>query len=318
MDASSQHHQFYPPISPFSHGLLPVGGRHELYYEQSGNPSGVPVVFLHGGPGGGTNGSHRRFFDPAHYHIILFDQRGSGRSRPYADITENTTGHLIEDMETLRDHLDLERWIVFGGSWGSTLAIAYGVTHPKRCLAFVLRGVFLARAQELDWFLSGMRTIYPDAFVDFEQALPEDERPGLLDNYYKRLISTNENIHIPVANAWNRYESACSQLIPPESSGGGGSIGLALARIEAHYFVNQMFLADQPLLERMDQIAHLPARIIQGRYDIVCPIATAFELSQKWDNAHLTIIPDAGHSAMEPGIKSALIEAMEDLKSLGN
>ncbi len=316
MDASTRRHQFYPPLSPFNHGMLRVDPRHELYFEQSGNPNGVPVVFLHGGPGGGVNDSHRRYFDPDHYHIVLFDQRGSGRSLPFASIADNTTDHLIADMETLRHHLNIERWMVFGGSWGSTLAIAYGVTHPERCLAFILRGVFLARPQELDWFLSGMRTIFPEAYAEFERALPENEHDNLLENYYRRLSNDQIDIHLSAANAWNRYESGCSQLIPITSPRNMGAAGLALARIEAHYFINGMFLTGNPLLGRLDKITHLPAAIIQGRYDIVCPPTTAFELADKWDNAELTIVSDAGHSAMEPGTKSALIEAMERFKSL--
>jgi proline iminopeptidase len=220
-------------------------------------------------------------------------------------------------MEILRQHLNIGRWMVFGGSWGSTLAIAYGIEHPQRCLAFILRGIFLARQQELDWFLSGMRTIFPEAFLAFENALPVNERTDILDNYYHRLSNPDADIHLPAANAWNRYETDCSQLIPNPSTGGMGMAGLALARIEAHYFVNKMFLTKKPLLEHLHKITHLPAAIIQGRYDIVCPMETAFELSQKWDNASLNIIPNAGHSAMEPGIRTALIEAMENFKSLG-
>jgi len=316
MDASRLHHEFYPPIQPFDHGMLRVDERHELYWEQSGNPNGVAVIFLHGGPGGGTNSSHRRFFDPSHYRIILFDQRGCGRSRPFADISDNTTDHLVSDMETLRQHLGIQRWMVFGGSWGSTLAIAYGVAHPERCQAFILRGVFLARPQELDWFMSGVRTVFPEAYAAFEGAMPEAEQDNLLENYHRRLTSTEPAINVPAADAWNRYESACSQLAPSASLGAMGSAGLALARIEAHYFINNMFLAENPLLDRLHRITHLPAAIIQGRYDMVCPIITAYELAQTWENADLTIVPDAGHSAMEPGTRSALVEAMERLKSL--
>ncbi len=316
MDASSQRREFYPSINPYDHGMLAVDDQHQLYWEQSGNPDGVPVVFLHGGPGGGCNGSHRRFFDPGHYRIILFDQRGCGRSKPFAGTTDNTTDHLIADLEILRRHLDINRWMVFGGSWGSTLAIAYGVTHPDRCLAFILRGVFLARQQELDWFLSGIRTVFPDAYAALEAALPENERGALLQNYHRRLTDQEAATNLPAANAWNRYESDCSQLIPAKSSGAIGTAGLALARIEAHYFINDMFLADKPLLERLDAITHLPAAIIQGRYDMVCPMTTAYELAEMWPNATLNIVPDAGHSAMEPGTRSALVGAMEGFKSL--
>jgi len=316
MDASRPRDELYPPIVPFDHGVLQVDDRHHLYWEQSGNMKGIPVVFLHGGPGGGVNSTHRRFFDPMHYHIILFDQRGCGRSKPFADITDNTTDHLIADIESLRRHLKIDRWMVFGGSWGSTLALAYGVTHPDRCISFILRGVFLARARELDWFLTGVQTVYPDAYAKFINALPEEERGDVLQNYYRRLTNSDPAVHLPAANAWNRYESDCSQLIPSTSTGSMGTAGLALARIEAHYFVNKMFLENTPLMEYLPAISHLPAIIVQGRYDMVCPMATAYELASGWDKAELTIVPDAGHSAMEPGTRSALIRAMEQFKSL--
>jgi len=316
MDASSQRREFYPPTNPYEHGMLQVDQRHQLYWEQSGNPDGVPVVFLHGGPGGGTNSAHRRFFDPRHYRIILFDQRGAGRSKPFAEIADNTTDHLIADMESLRRHLSIDRWMVFGGSWGSTLAIAYGVTHPDRCLAFILRGVFLARQQELDWFLSGIHTVFPEAYQAFEKALPDDERGAVLENYHRRLISPDPSINVPAANAWNRYESECSQLIPASSASVMGTAGLALARIEAHYFINNVFLPENALIDRLSAIKHLPAAVIQGRYDMVCPMVSAYDLVQNWPGAKLTIVADAGHSAMEPGTRSALIDAMELFKSI--
>jgi len=316
MDAYATRREFYPPIEPYTHGMLRADETHELYWEQSGNPDGVPVIFLHGGPGGGTNGLHRRFFDPDHYRIILFDQRGCGRSKPFANITDNTTGHLVDDIETLRRHLQIESWIVFGGSWGSTLAIAYGLAHPAHCLAFVIRGIFLGRAKELDWFLGNMQTIFPEALEAFRGFLPEAERNDVLVNYHRRLTDEDSNVHLPAANAWNRFESACSLLVPRESSGSMGVAGLALARIEAHYFINNMFLANTPLLERIDLLGDIPATIVQGRYDMVCPMISAYELSQVWTNSSLNVIADAGHSAMEPGIRSALIDAMDGFRSL--
>jgi len=316
MDAYATRREFYPAIEPFGHGMLQVDETHELYWEQSGNPDGVPVVFLHGGPGGGTNGLHRRFFDPDHYRIVLFDQRGCGRSKPFASLKNNTTDHLVDDIETLRRHLEIGRWIIFGGSWGSTLAIAYGLSHPARCLAFVIRGIFLGRAQELDWFLGGMRTVFPEALEALANFLPEAERGDVLASYHRRLTDEDPAIHLPAANAWNRFESECSLLIPRETSGSMGAAGLALARIEAHYFINAMFLENTPLLERIDLIRDIPATIVQGRYDMVCPMTSAYELSKVWTSSSLNVIADAGHSAMEPGIRSALIDAMDGFKSL--
>lgn len=316
MDASSRLREFYPPVNPFNHGALQVSDVHELYWEQSGNPAGVPVVFLHGGPGGGCNSSHRRFFDPNHYRIILFDQRGCGRSKPFAEVKDNTTNSLVSDLEQLRRHLVIDKWIVFGGSWGSTLALAYGTTFPGSCLGFVLRGVFLARPEELDWFLYGMQTIFPEAFNAFKAALPEEEHDNLLGNFYRRLMDPEATVNLPAANAWNKYESECSQLIPARSTGVMGSAGLALARIEAHYFINDMFLSDSPLLNRLNKVIHLPCTIVQGRYDMVCPMKSAFDLHENWPGSTLDVVADAGHSAMEPGTKSALINAMESFKSL--
>jgi proline iminopeptidase len=311
MDVQAPHTDLFPEISPYAHGMLKVDGRHTLYWELSGNPKGKAVVFLHGGPGAGTLPVHRRFFDPDHYRIVVFDQRGAGRSTPAADISDNTTAHLIEDMETLRRHLGIERWLVFGGSWGACLAIAYGIAYPERCAGFVLRGVFLGRQRELDWFLHGMGTIFPEARRAFTDFLPADERGDVANAYHQRLTSPDAAIHRPAAQAWGRYENACSVLVP-KFNGGGAS--LALARIESHYFKNAMFMAENHLLDNLDRIRHLPAAIVQGRYDVVCPIVTADELARAWPDAEMTVVPDAGHAAMETGIRTALVTATERFK----
>ena len=306
----------YPRIEPFGQGYLDVSGGHRIYWEQSGNPDGVPVVFLHGGPGAGSNPSHRRFFDPDHYRIVIFDQRGAGRSTPFGSTEENTTQALISDMEALRGHLGIDTWFVFGGSWGSTLALAYGVAHPDRCRGFALRGIFLGRKAEVDWFLYGMKLIYPEAWRRFSSYLPEAERGDILGAYHKRLMDPDPAVHRPAAETWSQFESACSTLHHNEAGGGGGSGrgALSLARMEAHYFVNDVFMPEGHLLENLDRISHLPCVIVQGRYDMVCPIATADELARAWPDATYVIVPDAGHSAMEPGIRSALVKAMDGFR----
>jgi len=288
-----------------------------MYWEVSGNPCGIPAVFLHGGPGAGSTPDHRRFFDPEAYRIVLFDQRGSGRSKPAGEIAANTTAHLVGDIECLRKHLDVDRWLVFGGSWGSTLALAYGQAHPDRCLGFVLRGIFLGRPRELEWFLYGMRTVFPEAWREFVRDIPEEERGDLLEAFHRRLTDPAPEIHMAAANSWSSYEGACSTLRPTslgstrrEPSQGA----LNLARIEAHYFVNGIFIGPEELLGRIDRIRHLPCVIVQGRYDMVCPIVTADELAQAWPEAQYVIVPDAGHSAWEPGILSALVRATDTMK----
>jgi proline iminopeptidase len=237
----------FPEISPYASGMLAVDGRHTIYWEQSGNPEGVPVVFLHGGPGAGSAPVHRRFFDPQFYRIVVFDQRGCGRSMPLGELQDNTTGHLVADMEKLRTHLGIPGWLLFGGSWGSTLALAYGLTHPERATGFILRGIFLGARPEIDWFLHGMRTIFPEAWREFAEHLPVDERSDLLGNYYRRLIDRNPDLHRPAARAWSRYEAACSTLYPtvraPFETDHGG-FALALSRIEAHYFANGTFVPE--------------------------------------------------------------------------
>ena len=287
-----------------------------MYWEQSGNPTGEPVIFLHGGPGAGVSPIHRRFFDPHHYRIICFDQRGAGRSRPFADLTNNTTQHLIEDIEQLRQHLGVDKWLIFGGSWGTALGLAYGLEHLERCRGFIFRGIFLARRKELDWFLGGMRMIFPEAWRTFQEFLPAAERQTVLDSYYARLINPDPEVHQPAAQSWSRYENSCSNLLVQSRNGGGGQSALGLARIEAHYFKHHMFFEDGIPLDRIDKIRSKPGFIIQGRYDVVCPITSADELSLAWPEADYAIIPDAGHSALEPGIRSALIEATETYRSL--
>jgi proline iminopeptidase len=309
--------ELFPEITPYETGILPLDGDHVMYWEQSGNPNGAPVLFLHGGPGAGTTPTHRRFFDPDHYRIVLFDQRGAGRSTPNASIEDNTTGHLIADIERLRESLGIEQWLVFGGSWGSTLALAYAQAHTKRCRGLILRGIFLCGAEEVDWFLYGMGRFFPEAWRNFATAMPEDERGDLLSAYRRRLESPDPEVHVPAARAWAAYEATCSTLRPngdavAAMSDPAGS--LALARLEAHYLAHQVFLEDGGLLANIDAMRHLPGVIVQGRYDMVCPPATADRLAEAWPEARFEIIPDAGHSALEPGIRAALLEATETMK----
>lgn len=310
----------YPDIIPFRIGELVLDELHTMYFEESGNPDGVPVVFLHGGPGSGANASHRRFFDPKYYRIIIFDQRGAGRSKPLGEIKNNTTPLLIEDMERLRRHLGLENWFVFGGSWGSTLAISYAEFHPQRVRGLALRGIFLCRKSEIDWFLYGLKELAPEAWRTFSNYIPEGERHDLLEAYYKRLIHADPNVHMPAAHAWSLYEGSCSTLLPSletTQSFSRDTVALGLARMEAHYFSNGIFLPENFLLENVGRIRKIPTFIVQGRYDLICPIRSADDLSQAWPEARYQIIPDAGHSAMEAGTRSALVEGMERFKELG-
>ena len=307
----------FPALEPTRKGMLALDAHHTMYWEESGNPRGIPVVFLHGGPGAGCSPAYRRFFDPGYYRIILFDQRGAGRSTPHADTRNNATPLLVADMERLRRHLGVARWLVFGGSWGSTLALAYGQAHPERCLGFVLRGVFLGRRREVEWFLRGMGTVFPEAFRDFVSLIPEGERDDLLTAYHRRLTSVDPRIHLPAARAWSRYESACSTLravAQTASAANPDRSALSLARIEAHYFANDLFLAEGQLLHDIGRIRHLPATIVQGRYDMICPIVTADELAGAWPGSRYVVVEDAGHSAMEPGIRAALVSATETAK----
>jgi proline iminopeptidase len=303
----------FPEIEPYASGRMPLDARHTMYWETSGNPDGIPVVFLHGGPGSGASPSHRRFFDPARYRIVIFDQRGSGRSTPLGAIEDNTTPLLIDDIELLRRHLEVERWLVFGGSWGSTLALAYGEAHPDRCLGFVLRGIFLCRPSEIEWFLYGMRNVFPDIWRNFAEFIPAAERDDLLGAYRKRLEDPDPAVHLPAARTWSLYEGACSTLMPSEDAMrhfGDDGVALGLARIEAHYFAHDIFLPRNSLVDNVGLIRHLPCVIVQGRYDMVCPAVSAFDLNAAWPEAELIVVPDAGHSAWEPGIRARLVTAV--------
>jgi proline iminopeptidase len=305
--------ELFPEIEPYESGRMRLDARHTMYWEASGNPDGIPVVFLHGGPGSGASPSHRRFFDPARYRIVIFDQRGSGRSAPLGAIEDNTTPLLIADIERLRQHLGIERWLIFGGSWGSTLALAYGEAHPDRCLGFVLRGIFLCRPSEIEWFLYGMRSVFPDVWRNFAEYIPAVERDDLLAAYRRRLEDPDPAVHLPAARTWSLYEGACSTLMPSEDAMkhfGDDGVALGLARIEAHYFAHDIFLPRDSLLANVGRIRHLPCVIVQGRYDMVCPAVSAFDLKAAWPEAELIVIPDAGHSAWEPGIRARLVAAV--------
>ncbi len=275
--------ELFPAIEPHRTGMLELDATHVMYWELSGNADGVPAVFLHGGPGAGATPAHRRFFDPAHYRIIIFDQRGAGRSKPLGELKDNTTAHLVADIERLRQHLGVERWLVFGGSWGSTLGLAYAEAHPERCLGLVLRGIFLCRKREIDWFLQGLRTIFPEAWRKFAEFLPQAERGDLLASYRRRLTDPDPAVHMPAARAWSTYEGACSTLLPsPETVAEfrEDRMALGLARIEAHYFANGIFMKEGALLENAGRLAGIPAMIVQGRYDVVGPVVTADELAR--------------------------------------
>jgi proline iminopeptidase len=312
---------FYPEIEPYEQGMLAVSPVHTLYYEQSGNPEGVPVVFLHGGPGGGTTPDYRRFFDPEAYRIVLFDQRGSGQSTPHANLEENTTWHLVADIERIREQLGIESWVVFGGSWGSTLALAYAQTHPERTRALVLRGIFLCRPKEIRWFYQeGASAIYPDAWEHYVKVIPEAERADMLGAFHRRLTSEDEAVRLEAARAWSIWEGSTSKLYPDQdfiAHYADPQFALAFARIECHYFMNNAFFGtDNYLIENVGRIRHIPAVIVQGRYDVVCPLMSAWELHRAWPEADLQIIPDAGHSALEPGTRSALIEATDRFRTV--
>jgi proline iminopeptidase len=306
----------YPPLEPFDSGRLRVSTVHEIAYEQSGNPNGKPVVFLHGGPGGGTSPAMRRFFHPGHYRVVLFDQRGCGRSTPAASLEENTTWDLVADIEKLRVHLGLERWQVFGGSWGSTLALAYAQKHPERVTELVLRGIFLLRRQEIEWFYQrGASALFPDQWEPFWNHIPAAERGDMVKAYHARLTSTDRDVRLAAARLWAGWEGATSKLLHDPALQGHyeeDEFALAFARIEAHYFVNRGFMkADDQLLRNVRKIRRIPGVIVQGRYDVVCPIRSAWDLHRAWPEAKLVIVPNAGHSMTEPGIRSALIEETE-------
>ena len=308
----------YPDLEPFNTGRLKVSPVHELYYEESGNPKGKPVVFLHGGPGGGTEPKHRRYFDPAAYRIVLLDQRGCGRSTPFASLQDNTTWDLVSDIELVRTKLGIEKWQVFGGSWGSTLALAYAETHPERVTELVLRGIFLLRKEEIRWFYQeGSSWIFPDAWKDYLAHIPEEERGDLLHAYYKRLTSTDPAVQSAAAKVWSVWEGRTSCLIPNAeliARTAGDEFALAFARIESHYFVNDGWLTNgRELLApaNIAKIRTISGVIVQGRYDVVCPAKSAWDLHTAWPEAELKIVPDAGHAASEPGIVHELISATD-------
>lgn len=308
----------YAPVDVRIQGMLPVSALHSVYFEESGNPDGIPVVFVHGGPGAGTEPTHRRFFDPKRYRIVLFDQRGSGRSTPHAELRENTTWDLVADMERIRVHLGIEKWAVFGGSWGSTLALAYAETHPERVLGLVLRGIFLLRDKEIDWFYQGgAHMLFPDAWEDYLAPIPGEERGDLVAAYYKRLTSEDPEVRLAAARAWSIWEARTSKLLVSEDlvrKYDDAPFALAFARIECHYFVHRgFFQRDDQLLAGASKLRDIPGWIVQGRYDVVCPMTSAWELHRAWPEAKLTIVPDAGHSAFEPGIEAALVAATDEL-----
>jgi proline iminopeptidase len=313
--------EFYPEISPYRVGTLKVSNLHEISFEEVGNPKGQPIVFLHGGPGGGINSDHRRYFDPEHYRVVLFDQRGCGQSKPFAELRENTTWDLVEDIEKIRRHLGIETWMVFGGSWGSTLALAYAVTHPERVKALVLRGIFLCRPSEIKWFYQeGASHIFPDVWEKYRDHIPAEERHDFVKAYHRRLTSDDEKTRLEAARVWSQWEMATSYLIPKMSAVEemeDPARALPFARIECHYFINNAFFSTPNyLLDHVAKIRKIPGVIVQGRYDVVCPATSAWDLHRAWPESELVLVPDAGHSASEPGIRSALIEATDRFRAL--
>ncbi len=303
----------FPAINPDSQFHFRVSDLHELYVEECGNPEGIPIVFIHGGPGASCEPAHRRYFDPEKYRIILFDQRGSGKSRPHASLEQNTTQDLIADMEKIRQHLDIDAWVLFGGSWGSTLALAYAEDHPERVLGLILRGVFLCRAQDIHWFYQkGTSRLFPEAWKAFIHPIPEAERDNLVTAYYGRLTSENELERMAAAKAWSIWEGSTATLRPNHAVldyFADPHIALSIARIECHYFVNQCFFTENQLLQNVYKIKHIPGFIVHGRYDVICPIDQSFELHALWPESQLKIIPDAGHAVSESGITQALVDS---------
>jgi len=306
----------YPPLLPFSEEKIRVSSLHEIYVEQSGNPQGRPVIFCHGGPGGATEAKHRQLFNPEKYRIILFDQRGCGKSTPYACLEENTTHHLIADMEKIREHLKVDKWQVFGGSWGSTLALAYALHHPERVQELILRGIFLLRKSEINWFYQeGASWIFPDAWKNYLEFIPEGEREDLLKAYHRRINSPDKQLALNACKEWSLWEGRTSKLFPDESfieGYGADEFALAFAKIESHYFINRGFFEEDGwLLKNAPRLKNIPGFIIQGRYDVVCPMKSAWDLHQAWPESKLVILPDSGHSAFERGIARALVEATD-------
>ena len=307
--------QLYPVIEPYKVHHVPVSDGHTLYVEECGTAAGLPAVFLHGGPGAGCESYHRQFFDPAAYRIVLFDQRGCGRSTPHASLQGNTTRALIEDIETLRQQLGIDRWVVFGGSWGSTLALAYAETHPERVLGLVLRGIFLCRPRDIHWFYQeGASFLLPDQWQDFLQPIPEDERHDMVSAYYRRLTGGDEVAMMAAAKAWSIWEGRSSTLLPRRAvvdHFADSKTALSLARIECHYFMNNSFMQSDQLLADAERLVDIHGVIVHGRYDVVCPLEQAWLLHQAWPESRLEVIQDAGHSATEPGIVDALVTATD-------
>lgn len=313
--------ELYPPIDPFATHRLKVSDLHEIHVEEAGTRGAQPVIFVHGGPGGGIEDHYRRYFDPERYHIVLFDQRGCGQSTPHACLEENTTWDLVADMERIREHLGIEKWVVFGGSWGSTLSLAYAQTHPDRVKGLVLRGIFLLRPEEIRWFYQeGASAIYPDAWEHYVAPIPEDERDDLVAAFYRRLTSDDPEVRREAARAWSVWEGSTSKLFPDEGlmeRFGGDEFAAAFARIECHYFTHGGFF-DHPdqILDNVDIVRQIPTVIVQGRYDVVCPMMTAWELHRRWPEADFQVVTDAGHSASEPGITDRLIRATDRFADL--
>ena len=305
----------YPPLGTNATYELSVGDGHRLYVEESGRPDGIPALFLHGGPGAGCESAHRRFFDPERYRIVLFDQRGCGRSAPHAVLESNTTWDLVADIERIRERLGIERWLVFGGSWGSTLALAYAQTHPERVLALVVRGIFLCRDEEIRWFYQeGANWVFPDYWRDFLAPIAPQERDDLLGAYHRRLTGENELARMAAAKAWSIWEGRTATLLANpdiQAHFADPHLALSLARIECHYFVNHAFFRPNQLLEDAGRLAGIPGVIVQGRYDLICPMRSAWDLHRAWPGSELRVVPDAGHSAFEPGIRMALVAATD-------
>jgi proline iminopeptidase len=310
-------HHFFPAITPYATHRLKVDPPHELYVEECGNPQGLPVCFLHGGPGAGCEETHRRFFDPEIYRIVLFDQRGAGRSTPHASLEHNTTQHLVADIESIREYLGIDKWVVFGGSWGSTLGLVYAEMHPQHILGLILRGIFLCRPWEIRWFYQeGAHRLFPDYWEEFVAPIPPQERGDLLRAHYQRLTGDDEIARMASAKAWSLWEGKTLTLTPNKNvveHFGSPHVALSLARIEAHFFAHDTFLRPNQILEDAHRLHGIPGIIVHGRYDVVCPVQNAWDLHRAWPAAQLHIIPDAGHSALEPGITSALVNATIDM-----
>ncbi|MBR32473.1 MAG: prolyl aminopeptidase [Spirochaetaceae bacterium] len=309
----------FPEIQPYNSFRLKVDSLHEIYVEEVGNPAGKPVLFVHGGPGGGITEKHRRYFDPDAYRVVLFDQRGAGRSTPYASLEQNTTWDLVEDMETIRKHLGIEEWMLFGGSWGSTLSLAYATKHPESITDMILRGIFLCRDEEIQWFYQqGADRIFPEAFEEYCRAIPEHERSNMIHAFHRRLNDTDPEVQLNAARAWSLWEGSALNLVPdPETMEEFGEIALALARIENHFFFHNCFFdSDNYILENVEKFRHIPSILIHGRYDMVCPVKNAYDLHKAWPESSLVIVPDAGHAGSEEGIIKALLGATEERKSV--